>query len=124
MLLSISAYRSILRRPRGAKYAVSMGASFFAFLLCGVGFVFEHSLQAYVSIDANAIVSTGPAYHAVVASLLVQLAASVVGFYSCIGGKYVCEREEGEESGGLLMANVDSEEGVGVGGCDDEKCPL
>lgn len=130
-LVGVAAYRSILRRPGGWwKYAAAMGASFLGLLLSGVAFVFEHALQAYIAGGSSSspatsdaataaaftttftttrtttTTTTGPVYHAVVASLLVQLAASVVGFYSCIGGKYQCEggrRLEDEESSGTTM---------------------
>ncbi|GAP88372.1 hypothetical protein SAMD00023353_2900410 [Rosellinia necatrix] len=146
-LVGVAAYQAILRRPSGARFAVSMGASFLALLVAGVAFVFEHSLQSYIasgippspspspSPAAAATFTTayGPLSYAAALALLAQLAACVVGFYACIGGKYQCEGaiqlgggEEEEEEDFASGARA-AGQGVIGGRCSalgEKFCPL
>ncbi|KAJ2984836.1 hypothetical protein NUW58_g5850 [Xylaria curta] len=123
-LFSMVAFQAILRRPKGATYAVAMGSSLLALLVSGIAFSFEQSLlslitSTYFATDAVFETSNGPLAYAMLCALVFQLAACVAGFYSCIGGKYDCE-------GGIRLGDKEVERpGVNTGRSSlDEKSPL
>lgn len=130
-LLSMAAHQSILRRPQAKTYAAAMGSGLLALLVTCVAFIFEHSLLAYAAAvsrlaTTNATTATttfsttdGPLAGVMVWILAFQLAACVVGFYTCIGGKYQCE-------GGIrLEDDVEGAEPRRASlAAADEKCPL
>ncbi|KAI1757943.1 hypothetical protein F4782DRAFT_4302 [Xylaria castorea] len=126
-LLSIAAFQAILRRPKGAIYAVAMGGNMLALLVSGIAFIFEYSLipfvaGSYLATDATLTTTSGPLAQAIILALGFQLAACVVGFYTCIGGKYDCE-------GGIQLEEEGSDLDFGQTtiNCQsplDRKCPL
>ncbi|KAI1116540.1 hypothetical protein F5Y14DRAFT_407107 [Nemania sp. NC0429] len=137
-IVGVAAQRSILRRPRVATYVVAMGTGLLALLVTCVAFIFEHSLLTYIAavgrlatIDRDATTTTtttfsaadGPLANVMAWVLGLQLAACVVGFYTCIGGKYQCE-------GGIRLEEEDDDGEAGVvrhrasSSVVDEKCPL
>jgi hypothetical protein len=95
-LIGMAAYQVILCRPRAILYVFSMGGSLLAFLISGVSLVMEASLEAYIKSGFPAKNTTftttlGPVAYAIKLAFVFQLAACVVGFYTCIGGKHHCE---------------------------------
>lgn len=128
-LLSMAAHQSILRRPRAKAYALAMGSGLLGLLVTCVAFIFEHSLLAYVAAvtrlatadaatAARFSATDGPLADVVMGIMALQLAACVVGFYTCIGGKYRCEGDIRLEDDGEGVARHRSSSVV------DEKCPL
>ncbi|KAI0553264.1 hypothetical protein F4679DRAFT_600204 [Xylaria curta] len=121
-LLSIAAFQAIRCRPKGLIYAIAMGGNILALLISGIAFIFEYSLitfiaGGYLAADATLITTSGPLVYATVLALGFQLAACVVGFYTCIGGKYDCE-------GGIRLEEVQSNSTTNCRLPPDEKCPL
>ncbi|KAI1268194.1 hypothetical protein F5Y18DRAFT_424525 [Xylariaceae sp. FL1019] len=98
-LISIFAYRAIPSRPTGTMYVAAMGASLTALLLLILSLTGELLFAAYLNDfgnygktgDSEFTSSLGPAAYAIMLAALAQAGACVVGFYTCIGGKY--ERE-------------------------------
>ncbi|KAI0112543.1 hypothetical protein GGR51DRAFT_45045 [Nemania sp. FL0031] len=95
-LVSIAAQQAILRRPQAIAFAISMGSCFIALVVSGIAFIFEQSLQSYIAAGRPATgitftTTNGPLVNAIWLALAFQLSACVVGFYTCIGGKYECE---------------------------------
>ncbi|KAI3324340.1 hypothetical protein HD806DRAFT_65917 [Xylariaceae sp. AK1471] len=96
-LLSMAAHQVILRRPTAIVYAISMGGSLLAFLISGISLIFEYSFESYIedgypAKDTTFTTTLGPMAYAIRLAFVFQLAACVVGFYTCIGGKYHCDR--------------------------------
>ncbi|KAJ8122820.1 hypothetical protein ONZ43_g1081 [Nemania bipapillata] len=110
-LISMAAQQAIIRRPLAITYLISMGSSLLALVISGIALIFEQSFQSYVEGGRSATGTTftttdGPLAYAVTLALGFQLAACVVGFYTCIGGKYQCE-------GGIRLEDVNLESGIG-----------
>ncbi|KAK5626000.1 hypothetical protein RRF57_001716 [Xylaria bambusicola] len=94
--VSMMVHQLLLTRPTAMGYAVSLGSSLLAVFFSGIICIFEHSLVSYISngdaaTDATFTITSGPLVYTITLAFLWQLAASIVGFYSCIGGKYRCE---------------------------------
>ncbi|KAI1366440.1 hypothetical protein F5Y08DRAFT_301168 [Xylaria arbuscula] len=101
--ISATAHQLLTTRATGIRFAVSLGGSLLALLFSGIACMFVHALSAYIATGDVASGTTftttsGPLVYTTTFTVLCQLAASVVGFYSCIGGKYRCE-------GGIVLGD-------------------
>ncbi|KAI2621332.1 hypothetical protein GGS21DRAFT_384387 [Xylaria nigripes] len=98
-LLAIIAYQLIwlchVRRqhPHWGMYLLSTGSTIASFLITIIAFVYEYGFASYIG-SGEAATSYGLAAYAAAGALLLELSASSVAFYSCIGGKYLCEEDE------------------------------
>ncbi|KAI1420342.1 hypothetical protein F5Y12DRAFT_773650 [Xylaria sp. FL1777] len=108
-LVATAAQQALLRKPTAKAYLVSMTSSSLALLFSGVAFIFQDALGTYIANPSPVTYATftttnGPLVYILVSALLFQMAGCVVSFYSCIGGKYRCERAillEDKEGSGL-----------------------
>ncbi|KAI1121408.1 hypothetical protein F5Y10DRAFT_256423 [Nemania abortiva] len=121
-LVGMAAQQAILRKPQALAFAISMGSSFLALVVSGIAFIFEQALQSYIAAGrpkTGTIFTTtdGPLVKVIWLALSFQLAACVVGFYTCIGGKYECE-------GGIRLEDSVNLESGATHSLIDEKRPF
>ncbi|KAI0517967.1 hypothetical protein F5B22DRAFT_86131 [Xylaria bambusicola] len=120
--VSMVTHEVLRMRPTAMRYAVALGSSLLALLFSGIMCIFEHSLASYIS-NGDAATNTtftttrGPLVYTITMAFLWQLAASIVGFYSCIGGKYRCE-------GGIRLGDEKGPNTNGHYSSLEEKCCL